>query len=224
MNSPVQTTPGSSRAMSIEAMGVTGIVFALLAFIAVEMLRGLPGWSADHATVEQWFGMAGHRNQLTAVVLIMVMASIALLWFIGTIRRRIGRAEDQLFATVFLGSGLILITVLLTAVAAFAVPATLAQQVSAKAAADAYPVGHGLGMILMTIVAPRIAAVFMLSLANLARITGAFPKWLTILSTVAALFMLVAVTVSIHIAWILPTWCLVVSVVIMWRRKRFAAT
>ena len=36
-------------------------------------------------------------------------AGIASLWFIGVIRDRIGIHEDQLFATVFLGSGLLFV-------------------------------------------------------------------------------------------------------------------
>ncbi|WP_458686601.1 hypothetical protein [Nocardia tengchongensis] len=204
---------------SIEAMGFTGIVFAVLTLIGVEMVRAMPDWSADHATVEQWFSQSGNRTRLTVVVLIMVVASIALLWFIGTLRRRLGTGEDQLFATVFLGSGLLLIGILLTSVAAFAAPATIAQRLSPAAAADAYPASHGLGMILMTVIAPRISAVFMLSLANLARITRAFPRWLTLLSTAAALFMLIAVTTSIHIAWVLPAWALVIGIYIVTRRK-----
>ncbi|MGW2660545.1 hypothetical protein ACWCW7_06235 [Nocardia tengchongensis] len=208
---------------SIEAMGFTGIVFAVLALIGVELLRGMPEWSADHAAVEQWFSQSGNRTRLTAVVLIMVVASIALLWFIGTLRRRLGTGEDQLFATVFLGSGVILIGILLTSVAAFAVPATIAQHVSPAAAADAYPASHGLGMILMTVIAPRVSAVFMLSLANLARVTGAFPRWLTLLSTAAALFMLIAVTTSIHIAWVLPAWSLIIGIYIVTRRRHLAA-
>ncbi|MGW4354598.1 hypothetical protein ACWELJ_21215 [Nocardia sp. NPDC004582] len=207
---------------SIEAMGFTGIVFAVLALVAVQLLRGMPDWSADHAAVEQWFSASGHRTRLTVVVFIMVVASIALLWFIGTLRRRLGSGEDQLFATVFLGSGVILISILLMSVTAFAVPAALADHVSPAAAADVYPGSHGLGMILMTVIAPRVSAVFMLSLANLGRVTGAFPRWLTLLSTAAALFMLIAVTTSIHIAWVLPVWCLVVGIHIVWQRKHLA--
>ncbi|MFE5286688.1 hypothetical protein ACFRAQ_17125 [Nocardia sp. NPDC056611] len=223
MSSTVPTTRGPGRMASIEAMGFTGIVFAVLTLIGVEMLRGMPGWSADHATVEQWLSQSGNRTRLTAVVLIMVVASIALLWFIGTLRRRLGAGEDQLFATVFLGSGVLLIGLLLTSVAAFAVPATLAQHVNPATAADAYPASHGLGMILITVIAPRLSAVFMLSLANLGRITRALPRWLTLMSTAAALFMLIAVTTEIRIAWVLPAWALIVGIYIVSRRKHLAA-
>ncbi|MFE3190976.1 hypothetical protein ACFXHA_18335 [Nocardia sp. NPDC059240] len=220
---PAPNTEATGRKRSIEATGFTGIAFALLAFVSLALLRGIPGWGTEPATLEQWFRVAGNRTRLMAMVLIATVASIALLWFIGAIRRRIGPHEDRLFATVFLGSGLIFITVLLTALAVFAVPATLAQQVNAETAAHAYPLCYGLGMNLMTIVAPRIAAVFMLSLSNLGRLTGAFPKWLTVLSTATGVFLLVAVTASVHIAWVMPAWCLVVGAAIVWRRKQLTA-
>src|ERR1700756_4466862 len=36
-------------------------------------------------------------------------AGIAFLWFIGVLRNRLGALEDQFFATVFLGSGLLFV-------------------------------------------------------------------------------------------------------------------
>ncbi|MGW4242100.1 hypothetical protein [Nocardia sp. NPDC004722] len=220
MHHTPNTAEVAARRRSVEVTGFTGIVFALLAFVSLALLRGIPDWGTDPATLEQWFRVAGNRTRLMSMVLIATVASIALLWFIGTIRRRIGQQEDQLFATVFLGSGLIFIAVLLTALAVFAVPATLAQQVDAETAARAYPLCYGLGMNLMTIVAPRVSAVFMLSLSNLGRMTGAFPRWLTVLSTATGILLLVAVTASMHIAWIMPAWCLVVGTAIVWRRRQ----
>lgn len=38
---------------------------------------------------------------------LVLYAGIAFLWFIGVIRDRLGEQEDRLFATVFLGSGLL---------------------------------------------------------------------------------------------------------------------
>ena len=39
-------------------------------------------------------------------------SGIAFLWFIGVIRSRLGHREDKLFATVFLGSGLLFVAML----------------------------------------------------------------------------------------------------------------
>jgi hypothetical protein len=49
----------------------------------------------------------------------MPFAGIAFLWFIGAVRDRIGQREDRFFASVFLGSDLLFVAMLLAA-AAFA--------------------------------------------------------------------------------------------------------
>src|SRR5262245_55625575 len=45
-------------------------------------------------------------------------AGIAFLWFVGVLRDRLGAREDQFFATLFLGSGFLLLSMLFTAAAA----------------------------------------------------------------------------------------------------------
>ncbi len=47
----------------------------------------------------------------------MPYAGIAFLWFIGVIRDRMGELEDRLFATVFLGSGLLFLAMTFVGVA-----------------------------------------------------------------------------------------------------------
>jgi hypothetical protein len=44
-------------------------------------------------------------------------AGIAFLWFIAVMRDRLGELEDRFFTTVFLGSGLLFIAMIFTAVA-----------------------------------------------------------------------------------------------------------
>src|SRR6516225_6883877 len=44
-------------------------------------------------------------------------AGVAFLWFVGVLRDRLGGREDQFFATVFLGSGLLLLAMLFAAAA-----------------------------------------------------------------------------------------------------------
>ena len=44
---------------------------------------------------------------LSFAILMIPYAGIAFLWFIGVIRDQLGDAEDRLFSTVFLGSGLL---------------------------------------------------------------------------------------------------------------------
>ncbi len=41
-------------------------------------------------------------------------AGIAFLWFLGVIRDRLGKLEDQFFSTVFFGSGLLFVAMMFT--------------------------------------------------------------------------------------------------------------
>ena len=62
-------------------------------------------------------GSSGSATWVVALYLIP-FAGVAFLWFLATLRRRIGRGEDQFLATVFLGSGFLFIAMLFAADAA----------------------------------------------------------------------------------------------------------
>ena len=47
----------------------------------------------------------------------MPFAGIAFLWFIGVVRDRLGRLEDQFFSTVFFGSGLLFLAMVFVSMA-----------------------------------------------------------------------------------------------------------
>ena len=48
---------------------------------------------------------------------LLPFAGVAFLWFVGVLRDRLGAREDRFFATVFLGSGFLLLAMLCAAVA-----------------------------------------------------------------------------------------------------------
>ena len=50
----------------------------------------------------------GRRSALAVALNVIPFAGIAFLWFIGVVRDQIGDREDRFFASVFLGSGLLL--------------------------------------------------------------------------------------------------------------------
>jgi hypothetical protein len=95
------------------AAAVAGILFSLLLFVAFGLVRlSVPGDPFEAGT---WL-----ENGLSYVTLAMNLvpfAGIAFLWFVGVLRDRLGTREDQFFATVFLGSGLLLLAMLFTAAA-----------------------------------------------------------------------------------------------------------
>lgn len=212
-----------ARVSSLQAIGLTGVLFAILALIAALLLEGRPDLDAGPDEIATWLGDGGNRSRVLAGGLVMLMASIALLWFIGVLRQRIGDREDRLFATVFLGSGLMLIAMNLVAYAALAVPVTLAGRGAMAAAVDAFPLGNGLAVLLLAGVSPRMAAVFMLSLSNLGRATRAFPVWWLAVTVAAAIVLLVATTLSIRILWVFIAWVFVFGWVIVLRRDQIVA-
>ncbi len=111
---PAGTTAPPTRATltTPRAAAVAGIAFAVLLGTSIALLRlSLPETAAstpDELT-------PGRRTAVTVALNLVPYAGIAFLWFIGVIRDRIGDFEDRFFATIFLGSGLIFLTLLFSA-------------------------------------------------------------------------------------------------------------
>jgi hypothetical protein len=95
------------------AAAVAGILFSVLLFMTFGLVRiSVPG---DPFEPGAWL-----ENGLLYVTLAMHLvpfAGVAFLWFMGVLRDRLGEREDQFFATVFLGSGLLLLARLFSAAA-----------------------------------------------------------------------------------------------------------
>ena len=100
----------------------------------------------------------------TAVGLIP-FAGIAFLWFIGVIRTRLGEREDKLFATVFLGSGLLFVALLFLAGALLATVLTLFER-GIPVGADSLLLLVVFTKSLMGMFGARMAAVFTISVSS----------------------------------------------------------
>src|SRR5215475_3171098 len=97
------------------AAGVAGILFSLLLFATFGLLRlSVPG---DPFEPGAWLG--GSLRYVTLAMNLVPFAGVAFLWFVGVLRDRLGEREDQFFATVFLGSGFLLLAMLFAAAAVF---------------------------------------------------------------------------------------------------------
>jgi hypothetical protein len=97
------------------AAAVAGIVFSVLLITALVLLRlSVP---AQPGAAGAWLTDPGRRTAVVIALNLIPFAGIAFLWFIGVIRDRIGEREDRFFATVFLGSGLLFVSMLFVAAA-----------------------------------------------------------------------------------------------------------
>src|SRR5215813_13185861 len=99
------------------AAGIAGVQFAVLLTAALVLVRlAAPADPADAF----FLGEPAKRRLAILARSLVPFAGIAFLWFIGDVRDRIGEREDRFFATVFLGSGLLFVSMLFVASAATA--------------------------------------------------------------------------------------------------------
>ena len=193
-----------------------GVLFALLFGAALVCLKtSLPEGGAPGS---QFVGVADLRLRTAAIL--MPFAGIAFLWFIGVVRDGFGDLEDRFFSSVFLGSGLLFLSMIF---AASAVGAGLAASRSAGMAPDVHSqlaeFGRGLLMTLTETYAIRMAAVFMISSATIWLKTGLMPRWLVVLTYLAALTNLIAGNTTMWVTMSFPVWVLVVSVLLLVRAE-----
>lgn len=207
---------GLVSARSLRAAGVAGIVFAVLFTASLLLLLGRPPSNATVAALAAW---ATENETRWFVGLQMIpFAGIAFLWFLATIRNRIGRREDQFLATVFMGSGLLFVAMMFVGGAAAAAPVTLSSLSGTAVDADAATIGRGIAYSLYFVYGIKMAAVFILVSSTIGLRSGTLPRWFCLLGYVTALVLLVVVFVSEVIVLVFPIWVTVASLILILER------
>lgn len=196
------------RARTPRAAAVAGILFGLLFTACIVLIRlAVP---TDFANLDTWTAVA--RNEVSYSLLLMPLAGIAFLWFIGVVRDRLGPYEDQFFAQVFQGSGLLFLALTF---AAFAVAGGIltAYRIGGTqiVTSDIFVVARSIMSQLFNIYALKMASVFIISLSTLWLRTGAVPRWLCFASYAVALLMFVSLSLSLWMVLWFPAWVLFVS-------------
>lgn len=198
------------------AAAIAGIVFALvLGAVLVLVHRAIPRDSPGAV----WADDPSDRQAVQVALALVPFAGIAFLWFIGVIRTRLGDREDRLFATVFLGSGLLFVAQLFTASALLGSVLTLRQR-GVPVTADAMLLLQALTLQVMGSFGTRMAAVFTLSVTSLGLRTAAVPRWLGVLGAVVALLLLATPPLSAWTQLAFPLWVFVLSVHLLVLRSR----
>jgi hypothetical protein len=208
---------------SIEAAAIAGLVHAVLLTVAIILVRGQPGVGGSDEALSSFLSDPGSRAQMVTALNLVALSVIALLWFIAVIRRRIGGREDKLFATVFLGGGLLVAMALLVGFAMITAPAVLTDETGRVADLEASRLLGSAGSAVLALHAPRLAAVFVLATSRLGERTGALPRWLTLVGYLVAVAMIVNYTISDPIPFFFPVWVAVVSLALLVRSRRIPA-
>lgn len=196
------------------AAALAGVLFAVLFGAALVLIKTALPDGGERGS--EW--VDGSSIKLRIVALLMPLAGIAFLWFIGVIRDGLGRYEDKFFATVFLGSGLLFLAMMFVATA---VGVGLVKSRGLDLDENTRDAVASFGQELLTTLtntyALRMGAVFMISLATIWLRTRLMPTWLVAGTYLLAVALLIGSDISMWVTLAFPVWVLVVSVLALVR-------
>ncbi len=183
------------------------------------MLNVPPDLSGPNSEITAWYSDAANRASLTTGLSLSIVSAVSFLWFVAVIRRRVGDREDRFFATVFLGSGVLLTGVMLTGTAALASLAVTIDLADGRVPdAGTLAVMSGFGNTLLLVVLLRIQAVFVVSTSTLALRSSAFSRWLSYLGYGIALVMFFMPILTDPAGLAFPIWVAILSIALLVRQ------
>lgn len=192
-------------------VAISGIIFSGLYVFSLVLLRlSVP---ANPMEAGSWLADPTFRNWIGIALNLIPFTGIAFLWFMATLRHRIGLREDRFFATVFLGSGLLFVAMLFAAVSV--ARGLLDTFVGHPGQSETYRVGRGMAYALMNTFGMRMAAVFMFVTSTIGLRTGVLARWVVFIGFVCGLVLLLVITKFAWISLLFPLWVLVVSTYIL---------
>jgi hypothetical protein len=196
------------------AAALAGVLFALLFGAALVLIRTALPEGGERGS--QW--VDGSSTKLRIVALLMPLAGIAFLWFIGVVRDGLGKYEDKFFATVFFGSGLLFLAMMFVSTAVGIALVNSSRLTRDEAVHDGVAdFGQELLRTLSNTYALRMGAVFMISLATIWLRTRLMPTWLVAGTYVIAVALLLGSDFSTWVTLAFPVWVLVVSLLALVR-------
>ena len=212
-----QADPSDAHLRTPRAAAFAGIIFSVLLFGVFGLMR----LSVPADPFEQGAWLAGDTTYVTLAMNLVPFAGVAFLWFLGVLRDKLGTREDQFFATVFLGSGFLLLAMLFTAAAA--VGATIiAFHATPEALVNSatFHFGRGLAYGMINIYLVKTASVFMITTSTIAIYTRLTPRWLAISGLFVAVALLLGSSYSGWSLLVFPLWVLLVSLSILREKVR----
>ena len=219
MSSGASTGPGR-RSRTIEGAAVAGIASAVLGTLALAAFNRYPSLSSTDEELTRWFDDSTNQALLIGGLALMSFSSIALLWFVAVIRRRLGELEDRFFGTVFLGSAIVCVVIQLVGAAAAAAPATAMNTLDAAAVSPtSVTLAGGLAAALLLAILPRIQAVFMFTTSTVILRTRVLPRWVALTGYIIGLLMIATPVVWRPMALPFEVWVLLVSIGLLVARR-----
>ena len=186
---------------------IAGVIFSVLTIIGLGLVRyAIP---VDLSEPGTWLTEPRHRDAVRLALDLVPFAGLAFLWFLGVLRSRIGELEDQFFASVFLGSGLLFVASLF---AAAAMTSALIESVGVgNIGSETYYYGRSVSDALLNIFAMKMAGAFMISTCAIGLRTAIIPRWIALIGYACAAILLLVIANWKWITLVFPFWMLLVS-------------
>ena len=199
------------RLKTPRAAAVAGIIFAVLLAAGQTLIRlSIPTDPSDTGA-----SLAGQANTIALALSLFPFAGIAFLWFMGVVRDRLAELEDQLFSTIFFGSGLLYLGLMFVAAGVAGDLLVSATLYPAAMRSSFLIFGRLLIYHITNVYALRMSGVFMISLGTIWLRTGTMPRWLAFLTYPLAVIMLLSWSLNILFSLIFPAWVFVISLYIL---------
>jgi hypothetical protein len=196
------------------AAALAGVIFSVLMGVGLVIVRlAVPDYRTDPG---EWLTDPFRRHAVRFAIQLVPFAGIAFLWFIGVIRNRLGEFEDQFFATVFIGSGLLFVASLFASAGlSGALLETMTNSPGALLNSDAYRLVRQLIGSFLNVFAIKMAGVFVISTSTIVLRTEILPRWVAYSGFACACVLLLIITNWPWIALLFPFWILLVSTLIL---------
>lgn len=193
-------------------VAISGVIFSVLYFVSLVLIRlAVP---ADPTEPGSWLADPSFRNWVRIALNLVPFAGIAFLWFMAVLRNRIGLLEDRLFATVFLGSGVLFVAMLFAAASvARGLLDTFAAGLPDQS--ETYRLGRGMAYAITNTFGTKLAAVFMFVTSTIGLRTAVLARWISFIGFGSGLVLLLIITDFPWIALVFPLWVLLVSTYIL---------
>jgi hypothetical protein len=220
---------GTSPPRAERLAPLTGIAVLLLGLAGLIVWEGpadRPEWDAPRGVILTYFG---DRDTVIFGSFLLMLAAVFFLWFVGSLRAVLRRAEGDVgrLSAIAYGGGLAAAAFMLAMPASNVLGALYAKQLSPEGAQTFFLFGN-----VFLYPAAMAAAVLVAATALVALRTGALPRWLAWLSLVLALWLLIpplgsgAGTPENPAAWTglaalpgVPVWTAVTAVVLMLKSR-----
>ncbi|NJN84746.1 MAG: hypothetical protein HC802_22285 [Caldilineaceae bacterium] len=207
----------AQRLHTPRAAAAAGIAFAILYGASILLIQ----LSAPDAVSDPDAWILTRSRQIGLAFSLVPFAGIAFLWFLGVMRERLGHLEDQFFSTLFLGSGLLYLAMTFAASAsAGGVMVVYAADPERFAGVAAVPILLSISQTFNNIYAVRMAGMLMLILGTIWTRTQVMPRWLTLITYLLALLLLVSIGFNSLAVLVFPAWVLLVSVYMVLQSRR----